>query len=85
MGERDPVNWASNSVPEPDDEPAPRKRWSRIQWTAMAICQSGIGQTDESKGCICFRDGRTPSRDVPRCSQCLNAATAASLILDLTA
>jgi hypothetical protein len=42
---------------------------------AMAICQSGIGQPDGR--CVCARDGREPSFNVARCSECLNAAKAA--------
>ena len=83
---RDPVNWQPDTTPDSDDEPTPRRQWSRLQRAAMAICQTDIGRArvsraERSATCVCIRDGRTPSRDVPRCAECLDAASAAALIL----
>lgn len=41
---------------------------------AIGICKSGIGDAGK---CVCARDNREPTMDIPRCAECLRAAHAA--------
>lgn len=52
-----------------------------IESLAMAICQSEIGRQEHST-CVCLRDARTPTVEVPRCRECLRAARVAMLVID---
>ncbi len=58
------------------------RRAALIQEAAMAICKTKYNRSPPTGyECACAKEGRTPTKDIPRCRDCLEAAEAAAPIL----